>query len=49
VLIDNLIDLRVISGLAELRTILDRLRSGDPAVLQLQRRGEFMYLAITIE
>lgn len=32
-----------------LRGILDRLRIGDPVVLQLERRGELMYLAFTIE
>ena len=38
-----------VSGLGDLRALLDRLRSGDPVVVQLQRRGELMYLAFTLE
>jgi serine protease Do len=38
-----------INDLAMLRGILDGLRIGDPVVLQLERRGELMYLAFTIE
>jgi serine protease Do len=39
---------RVIS-LADLRNALDKLGAGDPVVLQLERRGELMYLAFTVE
>jgi S1-C subfamily serine protease len=38
-----------VQSLAELRTSLDLLEAGDAVVLQLERRGEFMYLAFTIE
>ncbi|HYN07020.1 MAG TPA: trypsin-like peptidase domain-containing protein [Vicinamibacterales bacterium] len=38
-----------VSGLAELRTALDGLKTGDPVVLHLERRGALMYLAFTIE
>jgi serine protease Do len=36
-------------GLTELRAALGELRSGAPVVLQLERRGELMYLAFTFE
>jgi len=39
----------LISDLAQLRTALDRLATGDPVVLQLVRRGELMFLAFTAE
>ena len=39
---------RVVS-LADLRNALDKLGTGDPVVLQLERRGELMYLAFTVE
>ncbi len=38
-----------IAGVAELRALLDGLKTGDPVVLQLERRGELMYLAFTVE
>ena len=38
-----------VSGLGELRALLETLRIGDPIVVQLQRRGELMYLAFTLE
>jgi serine protease Do len=38
-----------IRELSDLRTALDGLKTGDPVVLQLERRGELMYLAFTIE
>jgi len=38
-----------IRTLADLRTALDRLSSGDPVVLQLERQGALMYLTFTIE
>ena len=38
-----------VSGLGELRALLDNLRIGDPVVVQLQRQGELMYLAFTLE
>ena len=39
----------LVASLAELRTALERLASGDPVVLQLERRGELMFLAFSIE
>jgi serine protease Do len=38
-----------VASLAELRAALDRLSVGDPVVLHLERRGELMYLAFTVE
>ena len=38
-----------VSGLGELRALLETLRIGGPIVVQLQRRGELMYLAFTLE
>jgi serine protease Do len=43
------INRRPVAGLAELRAVLDELKTGDPVVLQLERRGELMYLAFTVE
>ncbi len=39
----------LIADLAQLRTALERLTSGNPVVLQLERRGELMFLAFSIE
>ena len=38
-----------VKGIAELRTALEALKTGDPVVLQLERRGELTYLAFTVE
>ena len=38
-----------VNGLGELRALLETLRIGDPVVVQVQRRGELMYLAFTLE
>ena len=38
-----------VNGLGELRALLEKVRIGDPIVVQLQRRGELMYLAFTLE
>jgi S1-C subfamily serine protease len=38
-----------VRDLAELRVALDGLKAGDPIVLQLERRGEMVYLAFTAE
>jgi serine protease Do len=38
-----------VPGLTELRSSLDALNSGDAVVLQLERRGELMYLSFTVE
>ena len=38
-----------VSELGELRAQLETLRIGDPIVVQLQRRGELMYLGFTLE
>jgi serine protease Do len=38
-----------VRALTDLRTALDGLKNGDPVVLQLERRGELMYLAFTVE
>ena len=38
-----------IAGLAELRAALDVLKMGDPVVLQLERQGELMFPAFTVD
>ena len=38
-----------VAGLPELVQALERLKIGDPVVLHLERRGEMMYLAFTVE
>jgi serine protease Do len=38
-----------IKTLAELRAALDPLMTGDPVVLELERRGDLMYLAFTVD
>jgi serine protease Do len=38
-----------VAGLAQLRAALDTLKSTDPVVLQLDRQGELMYLAFTVD
>jgi serine protease Do len=38
-----------VAKVAELRAAVDGLKSGDPIVLQIERRGDLMYLAFTIE
>ena len=38
-----------VRALTDLRTTLDALKTGDPVVLQLERRDELLYLAFTIE
>jgi serine protease Do len=38
-----------IAGLAELRLALQALKVGDAVVLQLERRGELMFLAFTVD
>ena len=38
-----------VNGLGDLRALLEKLRIGDPVVVQVQRRGELMYLAFTLE
>jgi S1-C subfamily serine protease len=43
------INSKPIVGLTDLRTILDGLKAGDGVVLQLERRGQLMYLAFTID
>jgi S1-C subfamily serine protease len=35
--------------LSDLRSRMDSLKTGDPVVLQLERHGELMYLAFTVE
>ena len=40
---------RPVAGLSELRVALDAMKPGDPVVLQLQRRGELMFLAFSVE
>jgi serine protease Do len=40
---------RPVNGLSDLRTTMDNFKTGDPVVLQLQRNGELMYLAFTVE
>jgi serine protease Do len=43
------INRKPISGIEELRAALDELKPGDPVVLQIERRGELMYLTFTLE
>jgi serine protease Do len=38
-----------VASLAELRAAVARLRSGDPAVVQVERRGELLFLSLEIE
>ena len=38
-----------VRGLGDLRGLVDKLRIGEPVVVQLQRRDELMYLAFTLE
>jgi len=38
-----------VAGLDDLRTALDGLKPGDPAVLHIERRGERMYLVFTVD
>jgi hypothetical protein len=38
-----------VSGLNELRSALDPLKTSAPVVLQLERRGELLYLAFIAE
>ncbi|HET9195795.1 MAG TPA: trypsin-like peptidase domain-containing protein [Vicinamibacterales bacterium] len=38
-----------VATVAELRTALDQLKSGDAVVLHLERRGELLFLAFTVE
>src|SRR6185503_14644119 len=38
-----------VSTLGELRSALDRLKPGDPAVLRLERRGELTLLAFIVD
>jgi len=38
-----------IGRLAELRKVIDSFKSGDAVVLQLERRGELLFLSFTVE
>jgi len=38
-----------IRGLTDLHSVLDKMKTGDSVVLQLERHGELMYLAFTAE
>ena len=38
-----------VNRLSDLRSTMDSFKTGDPVVLQLQRSGELMYLAFTVE
>jgi serine protease Do len=38
-----------VEGITSLRAAVDALKPGDPVVVQLERRGELMYLAFTVE
>jgi S1-C subfamily serine protease len=38
-----------ITGLAQLRSLLNELKPGDPVVLVVERRGELIYLPFTVE
>ena len=43
------VNLTRVEGLSSLRAVVDALKPGDPVVIQLERRGELMYLAFTVE
>ena len=43
------INQKQVMSLADLRNALDKLRSGDAVVLHLERGGELLYLAFTVE
>src|SRR5262245_31974163 len=43
------INRKPVAGIGELRAALDGLKTGDPVVLQIERRGELMYLTFTLE
>jgi S1-C subfamily serine protease len=38
-----------VTSVAELRTAIEAFKEGDAIVLQLERRGELMYLAFALE
>jgi S1-C subfamily serine protease len=38
-----------VSNVAELRHRLERLKTGDPVVLQVERQGSYQFLAFQIE
>jgi S1-C subfamily serine protease len=38
-----------VQNLSALRALINALKPGDPVVLQLERRGELMYVAFSIE
>jgi S1-C subfamily serine protease len=38
-----------VNGLEQLRAMLDALKPGDAAVLHVDRRGELLFLAFTVE
>jgi S1-C subfamily serine protease len=38
-----------VKELSELRAAVDALKQSDPVVLQIERHGELMYLALTVE
>ena len=43
------VNLTPVGRLSDLRRMMDSFKTGDPVVLQLQRSGELMYLAFTVE
>jgi serine protease Do len=43
------VNTKPVASLAELRSVLDAVKPGDPVVLQLERRGTLMYLAYSAE
>ena len=43
------INRKPVAGLEELRAALDGMKTGDAVVLQIERRGELMYLTFTVE
>jgi serine protease Do len=43
------INRKPVSRIGDLRTIIDAFKPGEPVVLQLERRGELIYLAFAIE
>jgi len=40
------VNLKAISSVAELQSVLDRVKPGTPIVLQVERKSQFLYLPV---
>ena len=40
---------QVVAGVSDLRQMLDRMKSGEPAVLLVERDGHLIYIAVTLD